>query len=139
MRNILCILALSLSHVVFADETINMLTKPGRYEIFNFMSVEVAKNKAEALAREDYRLGDYRYLIYGLRKEDRSFGGYLEDRYRVEDRRVAYCVVSDSIIQAANTYNNIMRQLLTEKYGRDVFKEAEEMNRHAERNDSSLN
>ena len=126
MRNILLVLALSLSHIVFADGSINTLTKPGRYKIFDFMPVEVAKNKAEALAREDYQMGDYRYLVYGLRRETKSYGGYLEDRYGIEDRRVAYCVVNESVLQAADSYNKTMRQLLTEKYGRDVFREAEE-------------
>ena len=126
MRNIPLVLALSLSHIVFADGSINTLTKPGRYEIFDFMPVEVAKNKAEALAREDYQMGDYRYLVYGLRRENKSYGGYLEDRYGIEDRRVAYCIVNESVLQAADSYNKTMRQLLTEKYGRDVFREAEE-------------
>ena len=67
MRNILLIIALSLSHVVCADETIDTLTKPGRYKIFDFMPVKIARNKATALAREDYKSGDYRYLIFGLR------------------------------------------------------------------------
>jgi hypothetical protein len=139
MRNILFVLVLSLSHIVFADGSINIQTKPGRYEVFNFIPVEAAKNRAEVLAKEDYKLKNYRYLIYGLREEDRSYGGYLEDRYGIEDRRVAYCVVSDSIIQAANTYNQTMRELLAGKYGRDIFKEAEGMSRRAEKDNSSLN
>jgi hypothetical protein len=139
MRNILLILVLSLSNIVFADKPINTLTKPGRYRIFDFMSVEVARNKAESLAIEDYQLGDYRYLVYGLRTENKSYGGYLEEHYGIEDRRVAYCIVTKPVQEAAKTYNSTMRQLLTEKYGWDVFKEAEEMSRHAEIDNSSLN
>jgi hypothetical protein len=136
VRNMLIILALTLSHVVFASETINTLVKPGRYEIFDFLPVEVARRKAEAMAREDYRQGDYRYLVWGLRRENKSYGGYLEQYYGIEDARVAYCIVTTSEQEAGETYNSTMRQLLTEKYGRDVFKEAEEMSEHTERDGS---
>jgi len=50
-----------LSHSVFADEDINTITKPGRYGVFDFIPVEVAKRKAEEMAREDYKLEDYRW------------------------------------------------------------------------------
>lgn len=139
IKNILIIFVLSVPGILFASETINTLVKPGRYRIFDFMPIEVAKNKAEALAREDYQLGNYRYLVYGLRREDKSYGGYLEDRYGIEDRRVAYCIVNESVLEAAESYNSTMRQLLTEKYGRDVFKEAEEMSSRATKDNSSLN
>jgi hypothetical protein len=128
MQTILFILILSLSNSVFANGAINTVTKPGRYRIFDFMPAEVAKNKAEEMAREDYKLGNYRHLVFGLRMEDKSYGGYLEQRYSIKDTRVAGCIVTGSIEEATNSYNSTMRQLLTEKYGRDVFKEAEETN-----------
>jgi hypothetical protein len=71
-----------------------------------------------------------------LRREGKSYGGYLEQHYGIEDARVAYCIVTKSVQEAGETYNSTMRQLLTEKYGRDVFKEAAEMREHSERNGS---
>lgn len=106
MQNILLILVLSLSHSVFANEDINIITKPDRYKVFDFMPVEIAISKAEALAREDYKLGNYRYLVFGLRREDNSYGGYLEKRYGVRDIRVAGCIVTESVEEATNTYNS---------------------------------
>jgi hypothetical protein len=132
----LIILALTLSHVVFASETINTLVKPGRYEIFDLLPVEVARRKAEAMAKEDFRQGHHRYLVWGMRREGKSYGGYLEQHYGIEDARVAYDITTRSVQVARETYNSTMRQLLTEKYGRDVFKEAEEMSEHTERDGS---
>lgn len=133
MISILIILALSLSQTVSASETINTLIKPGRYDGFDLLPVKVAIKKAEVMAREDYGQGHYRHLVWGLRREGKSYGGYLEQRYGIEDTRVASCIVTNSVQKAAETYNSIMRQLLVEKYGRDVFKEAEEMSERVER------
>jgi len=127
MQNILLILILSLSHSVFANEAINAITKPGYYGIFDFMPVEIAKSKAKEMAREDYRKGGYRYLVYGLRRENKNYRGYLEQHYGIKNTRVAGCIVTESVQEATDSYNSTMRQLLIEKYGRDIFKEAEEM------------
>ena len=129
MKNILLIFVLSLSQSVFANETLIDIMKPGRYEIFNYMSTEDAKSKAEKMAKEDYESGNYRYLVYGLRMEEKSYGGYLEENYAIKDTPVAGCVVTGSVEEATDSYNSTMRQLLAEKYGWDVFKEAEEMNK----------
>ena len=127
MRYILFILMLSLMYVSSADDTINTATESDRYGIFDFMSVEIAESKAEEMAREGYRLGDYRYLVYGLRREDKSYGGYLEQHYGIKDTHVTDCIVTDSVKEATNIYNSTIKQLLTDKYGKDVFKETEEM------------
>ena len=127
MKRILLILALPLSNTVFANETLIDIMKPGRYEIFNYISAEEAKSKAKNMAEEDFESGDYRYLVYGLRTEEGSFGGYLEKHYGIKDTPAAGCIVTGSVEEATDTYNSTMRQLLTEKYGRDIFKEAEEM------------
>ena len=127
MLKILLVLLLSLSHGVFANETLIDIMKPGRYQVFNYMSVEDAKNRADKMAKEDYESGNYRYLVYGLRMDEKSFGGYLEERYGIKDTRAAGCIVTGSVEEATDSYNSTMKQLLTEKYGRDIYKEAEEM------------
>lgn len=127
MRRILFILMLSLPYISYADEVINTITESDRYRIFGFMPVKIAKSKVEDMAREGYRLGDYRYLVYGLRREDKSYGGYLEQHYGIKDTHVTDCIVTDSVKEATNIYNSTIKQLLTDKYGKDVFKETEEM------------
>ena len=128
IKNIILIIILSLSSSVYSNEAISTTTKFDYYGSFDFMPVEVAKEKAEKMASEDQKKGDYRYLVYGLRGENNSHERYLEKHYGIKETLVAGCIVTESAEEATNTYNSTMKKFLTEKYRRDIFKETTENN-----------
>jgi hypothetical protein len=88
----------------------------------NFMAlkmeeaVKVAREQADA----DFAAGRYRMLVYGLRgpvsEQDRRLA-----KEGVEVKAIAGCIVSDGILEGARVYNEVMREKLKVKLGRDVF------------------
>lgn len=97
----------------------------GQYSkaLFEEMSEKEARVKAAEMAREDFRHGRYRRLVWGLRYVNR-YEKYLLDRYQIATLPLAGCVVDDIDKRVADSYNHIMSELLFAKYGRDVFLEA---------------
>ncbi len=93
----------------------------------NFMAlqkddaVKVARKQAEA----DFAAGRYRMLVYGLRgpisEQDRRLA-----KEGVEVKPIAGCIVSDGILEGARVYNEVMREKLKAKLGRDVFNDKDE-------------
>ena len=77
-------------------------------------AAEVARKQAEA----DFAAGHYRILVFGLRStaDDKR---YAKDG--VEMKPIAGCIVSDGILEGARVYNDIMREKLKAKLGRNIF------------------
>ena len=100
-----------------------------RYAIFSDLSKEDASMKAREMAEADFARNVYRILVVGKRPVTSPYDDYLKDKYGVLTTSIAGCVVSDGIIGAQEGYNSTMRPLLNRKFGRDIFKEAEEASR----------
>jgi hypothetical protein len=49
----------------------------------------------------------------------------LRERYGIETRRVAGCVVSQSLVAYAEGYNSVGADAANRKFGHDVFQESE--------------
>ena len=96
------------------------------YAIFNDLSKEAAGKKASEMARMDFAKNVYRIFVVGRRPLENAFDDYLKERYGVLVTPIAGCVVSDGIIGAEQGYNSTMKPLLNKKFGRDIFKEAEQ-------------
>src|SRR5207247_6284709 len=75
-------------------------------------------------ARIDVRRGRYQVLGYGLPSPSRpEYARCLRDRYGIEFRAVAGCIVSDSLISYVNGYHSVVAEATTRKFGHDVFTE----------------
>lgn len=75
-------------------------------------------------ARMDVAHGKYLVLGYGL--PDRSRTGYatlLRQRYGVELRAVAGCIVSKSLQDYVDAYDGISIDAANRRFGHDIFKE----------------
>jgi hypothetical protein len=100
-----------------------------RYAIFSDLSKEDASTKAREMAEADFARNVYRILVVGKRPATSPYDDYLKEKYGVVTTSIAGCVVTDGIIGAQEGYNSTMRPLLNRKFGRDIFKEAEETSR----------
>lgn len=75
-------------------------------------------------ARIDVHRGRYQILGYGLADRSRSeYARCLRERYGIEFRTVAGCVVSDSLISYVDAYHSVVANATYKKFGRDVFRE----------------
>ena len=89
--------------------------------------MKLSKREAAATARRqaetDFAAGHYRILVYGLRasSEDKRFA-----RDGVAVKPIAGCIVNDGILEGARVYNEVMREKLKAKLGRDVFDDKDE-------------
>jgi hypothetical protein len=112
-------LILLISCAAFAAESGTQLNG---YALFYDLKKEDAKEKAEVLAREDFKNGIYRILVYGKRPVPKfdAYGNYLA-KYGIECYPIAGCIVSDGILGAADGYNGVMKPLLVQKLGTDIF------------------
>jgi len=80
------------------------------------------------VAHIDLALGHYEFLGYGLPPPWRfSEAQLLRERYGIEYRQVALCIVSPPLMQYADSYNSVSIPAITRKFGRDVIKETAEM------------
>ena|GEM_PF-4980935 len=83
-----------------------------------------------------YYRGAFAATIDGVRGHDeiQSFGGpptiqqveyhqLLKKRYGVEPNIVAGCVVSETLVRYVHGYNDVTKQRLKKKHGRDIFTE----------------
>ena len=103
-------------------------------EFPNFMALK--KNEAVKVARkqaeDDFAAGRYRMLVYGLRKgiseQDRRLA-----KEGVEVKEISGCIVSDGILEGARVYNEVMREKLKAKLGRDVFNDKDEARKGIEK------
>jgi hypothetical protein len=82
----------------------------------------------------DHARGHYELKLYGgppLTPPDEEklsrFARLLGDRYGVELKPVAGCVVSWGLQQYSDGYNDASRRLLLRKHGKDIFRECERL------------
>jgi hypothetical protein len=90
---------------------------------------ELKKNQAAIAACQqaetDFAAGRYRMLVYGLRAVNSVQDARLK-KEGVEVKAIAGCIVSEGIIEGARVYNEVMRERLKAKLGRDVFNDKDE-------------
>ena len=83
-----------------------------------------ARVRGQLSARVDLARGHYRVLTLGLptpwRPEDTRL---LRERYGIEERMVAGCIVSKSLLAYAEGYNTMSMAAANRKFGHDIFKE----------------
>src|ERR1044071_335166 len=99
------------------------------YAIFNDLSKADASKKAREMAENDFANNVYRIFVVGKRPEKSAYDDYLKEHYGVLVTPIAGCLVSEGIIGAEQGYNSTMKPSLNRKFGRDIFKEAEEAGR----------
>lgn len=99
------------------------------YAIFNDLSKEAASSKAREMAESDFAKNLYRIFVVGKRPAKSAHDDYLKEHYGVLVTPIAGCIVSEGVIGAEEGYNSTMKPLLNRKFGRDIFKEAEEAGR----------
>jgi hypothetical protein len=99
------------------------------YAFFNDLSKEDALKKARKMANADFARNVYRILVVGKRPATSAYDDYLKERYGVLMTPMAGCVVSRGVISGQEGYNSTMKPLLNRKFGRDIFKEAEQAGR----------
>jgi hypothetical protein len=74
-------------------------------------------------ARFDLWRGHYAIHTYGLILESREYPRILKDRYGIETHVDALCIVSESQISYADSYNKLSIAAADHKFGHDVFEE----------------
>jgi hypothetical protein len=84
----------------------------------------LASAYGEHNARIDVAHGRYEVLTYGLADQSRSeYATLLHQRYGVELRAVAGCIVSKSLQDYVDAYDRISIEAVNRKFRHDVFKE----------------
>ena len=83
-----------------------------------------AKIRGQMVAHLDVARGHYEILVLGLPMAWRpEYGRLLRERYGIEMRVVAGCVVSESLLAYTSGYNAVSERAVNLKFRRDVFKE----------------
>jgi hypothetical protein len=84
----------------------------------------VPRVRGQLVARFDIARGHYEILGYGLPvpwyADDVRL---LRERYGIEYRPVAGCIVSATLIAYVDNYNGVIAAAANRKFGHDVFKE----------------
>ena len=76
------------------------------------------------VARFDVARGHYEVQSFGLPAAWRpDYARLLRERYGIEHRTVAGCVVSESLVSYVSAYNGVTKAAAERKFGRDVFAE----------------
>lgn len=108
-----------------ANDTSHQVDIDGYKEFYSLKRKE-AFTAGQNFAMEDFKKGNYRILVYGLRPDiELPSERYLRERYGIDTYPIAGCIVSEGILGGADGYNTKMKALLRQKFGMDVFKEAE--------------
>lgn len=81
-------------------------------------------------ARYDLWHGHYAIHTYGLNLWGREYARILKDRYGIETHIDAFCLVSESQIAFADSYNKLSTAAANRKFGHDIFKECGEEAEH---------
>jgi hypothetical protein len=83
-----------------------------------------ASARGTIAAQRDTRHGHYVILLYGLPSRGRpDYFGLLKERYGIESKAVAGCIVSRELRRYVDSYNAVVRAAVNRKYGRNVFEE----------------
>ena len=81
-------------------------------------------------ARYDVWRGHYAVLAYGLPPPWRpQYAHLLRERYGIEVRTIALCIVSETLRSYADSYDEVSAAAASHKFGHDVFKECAEVAR----------
>ena len=89
-----------------------------------FLSAPVRGHIAATI---DVHRDRYRVLGYGLADRSRSeYARCLRERYNIEYRTVAGCVVSESLVSYVKAYHSVVTDAANRRFGHDVFKECAE-------------
>jgi hypothetical protein len=99
------------------------------YAVFGDLAKKDASKKAREMAKTDFAQNVYRIFVAGRPIGPNAHDDYLLNKYGVHVTSIAGCVISDGIAGAKDGYNSVMKPLLNQKFGRDIFKEAEEASR----------
>jgi hypothetical protein len=84
-----------------------------------------AASRGQLLARFDLARGHYEILSYGLPVSWRpDYVLLLRERYGIEDRAIAGCIVTNSLVAYADGYNAVSITAANRRYGRDIFRES---------------
>ena len=80
--------------------------------------------RGQLVARLDVMLGHYKVLHLGLAPAWRpEYARLLRERYGIEERVVAGCVASDTLLAYVEAYNQVSMPAANRKFGHDVFEE----------------
>ena len=83
-----------------------------------------ARIRGRIAARIDVHRGRYEVLGYGLSSPSHpEYARCLRERYNVEFRAVAGCIVSDSLISYVDGYHSVVAEATKRKFGHDIFQE----------------
>jgi hypothetical protein len=85
-----------------------------------------AGTRGQMRARFDLWRGHYAIHTYGLILPSREYARILKDRYGIETHIDALCIVSESQISYADSYNKLSTAAANRKFGHNVFKECYE-------------
>ena len=86
-----------------------------------------APMRGRVAAHFDVWRGHYVVLAYGLPSPWRpQYTQLLRERYGIEVRTVALCIVSETLRSYADSYDEMSAAAANQKFGHDVFKESEE-------------
>jgi hypothetical protein len=98
-----------------------------------------ASIRGQLVAGFDVTRGHYEVLTAGLPVEWRpEYTRLLRERYGIEERVVAGCIVSRSLSAYVEGYNGVSMSAANRKFGHDVFREsAVDASRHWKRLDPS--
>jgi hypothetical protein len=92
----------------------------------NHKKLEIGALRGKAAAHLDIARGRYRVLIFGLRRSwEPEYARLLRDRYGVELKPVAGCIVSQGLIWYVDGYDKVSTAAVIRKYGHDIFEESE--------------
>jgi hypothetical protein len=81
--------------------------------------------RGQLVAHFDVARGHYEILSLGLPVPWRSeFARILRERYGIENRVVAGCIVSPTLLAYTEGYNRVSMAAANRKFGHDVFKES---------------
>jgi hypothetical protein len=95
-----------------------------------------ASLRGRAAARRDISRGHYVLLGYGLPAPWRGeYARLLHERYGIEFKPVAGCIVSQTLLDYVSSYDNVVIDSANHKFGRDVFEETSEEARNAWKRD----
>lgn len=83
------------------------------------------RERGKAAAEINVRSGKFTILTYGLRSRGfPRFQRTLQERYGIEVKPVAGCVVSEDLVEFANAFNDVTIEAARRKYGHNVVAEA---------------
>ncbi|MES2307737.1 MAG: hypothetical protein V4507_02655 [Verrucomicrobiota bacterium] len=96
------------------------------FDEYENLSKNVAYEKAQKKAQDDFENDRYLFLYAGLHTPDEPFENYLFEQYGVLTGTIVLGRVTEGIIGTVEGYNTQMKVLLIQKMGKDIFQEATE-------------